>query len=194
MGVIDRLINGAESARDEAARRAERLRLPQRRSGPTWAGSMVIAAAAGIGGAMVAWLLDPDRGRSRRAQLGGQAAGTARRVARETGRVINAAGSTAAGKFEAAKYGGDGGATDLDDATLAEKVQTELFRDPSVQKGSLNVNVERGIVVLRGEVSDDEMRRTLEERAGQIQGVWSVRNLMHLPGEPAGEEVVSSGA
>jgi osmotically-inducible protein OsmY len=45
------------------------------------------------------------------------------------------------------------------------------------------VNVEHGIVVLRGEVADDGMRGKLVSRAGAIPGVWSVHDLMHLPGE-----------
>jgi osmotically-inducible protein OsmY len=40
-------------------------------------------------------------------------------------------------------------------------------------------------VVLRGEVPTDAMREKLEKRASAIAGVWSVENLLHLPGEPA---------
>lgn len=192
MDIIDRVMSRAETARGEALRRAELMRAP-RRSGPGWRGTVLLAAAAGVGGALVAWLLDPDRGRSRRAQLGGQAAGTARRVVRQTERAINAASSTAAGKLEAARHADDAPG-DLDDATLTAKVETELFRDPSVPKGALNVNVERGIAVLRGEVPDEAMRQALVDRAAAIGGVWSVRNLLHLPGEPAGEEVVGTTA
>ena len=67
--------------------------------------------------------------------------------------------------------------------TLTAKVETKLFRDPSVPKGTININVERGIVVLRGEVPDAEMRDRLATEAGAIGGVWSVHNLLHLPGE-----------
>jgi hypothetical protein len=45
---------------------------------------------------------------------------------------------------------------DYDDATLAQKVMTELFRDQHVPKGAINVNVENGV---------------------------ALENLMHLPGE-----------
>ncbi len=38
---------------------------------------------------------------------------------------------------------------DYDDATLAQKVMTELFRDPHVPKGAINVNAENGVVLLR---------------------------------------------
>ena len=71
------------------------------------------------------------------------------------------------------------------DATLKERVESELFRDPEVPKGAININAEQGIVVLRGEVSDETMRESLAARAGEIEGVWYVENLLHLPGEPA---------
>jgi osmotically-inducible protein OsmY len=37
-----------------------------------------------------------------------------------------------------------------DDAALARKVETELFRDADVPKGDINVNAEDGVVFLRG--------------------------------------------
>jgi osmotically-inducible protein OsmY len=61
-----------------------------------------------------------------------------------------------------------------------------------VPKGAINLNVERGILVLRGEVPDDGMRRRLAEEAAGIEGVWSVHNLLHLPGEPAEEMAAST--
>jgi osmotically-inducible protein OsmY len=65
------------------------------------------------------------------------------------------------------------------------KVESELFRDPSVPKGSININVEQGVVVLRGEVPDPELAERLEHEARAIPGVWEVENLLHGPGEPA---------
>jgi osmotically-inducible protein OsmY len=65
------------------------------------------------------------------------------------------------------------------------KVETELFRDPAVPKGAINVNVEHGVVVLRGEVNDESLKHRLEELAGKVEGVDGVRNLLHLPAEPA---------
>ena len=79
------------------------------------------------------------------------------------------------------------------DVTIRARAESELFRDADVPKGTININVERGIIVLRGEVPDDAMRRRLAEQAAAIDGVWSVRNLLHLPGEPA-EEMAASTA
>ena len=72
-----------------------------------------------------------------------------------------------------------------DDATLAQKVETELFRPRDVPKGQINVNVQQGVVQLRGEVPHEQMMRELVERARGIAGVLDVENLLHLPGTPA---------
>ena len=69
--------------------------------------------------------------------------------------------------------------------TVRDRVESELLGDPSVPKGAINISAERGIVVLRGEVPDEGMRTQLGERAAAVRGVWSVENLLHLPGEPA---------
>lgn len=162
-------------------------------TGHGWSVTAFIAALAAAAGAVAAFLFDPARGRARRARLIDQGAATLRRTARQSQRAIGAARATASGGISAATHVASEGSTDLEDAALAAKVETQLFRDPSVPKGSINVNVERGIVVLRGEVPDAEMRDRLASEAERIGGVWSVHNLLHLPGEPVGELSVEAG-
>jgi osmotically-inducible protein OsmY len=72
-----------------------------------------------------------------------------------------------------------------DDARLTDKVETEIFRDADVPKGDVNVNVEFGKVVLRGQVESQELIDDLVARTRGIEGVNDVENLLHLPGEPA---------
>ena len=72
-----------------------------------------------------------------------------------------------------------------EDATLAHRVETELFRSDDVPKGQINVNVEYGKVVLRGEVGSREMIDDLVRRTSEIEGVKGVENLLHTPGEAA---------
>lgn len=156
--------------------------------GPGWLGAVVMATITGAAGAIAAMLLDPARGRGRRARLIDQGTAAVRRTARQSARAVRGARATASGALAAATHAGNGDSSGFDDATLAAKVETELFRDPSVPKGSMNVNVERGIVVLRGEVPDADMRDRLANEAGSIAGVWSVHNLLHLPGEPVEDE------
>jgi gas vesicle protein len=156
------------------------------RSGDTPAGRRFLLPAlfGAAFGAITAWLLDPDRGRSRRARLADQTAAIARRGIRLAERQQRMIGSLAAGKMSALRSQPDA-ETAANDATLKEKVESELLRDPKIPKGAININAEQGIVVLRGEVPDEAMREKLEKRASTIPGVWSVENLLHLPGEPA---------
>jgi hypothetical protein len=156
--------------------------------GPGWVGTTMIAALTGAAGAIAAFLLDPARGRGRRARLIDQGGATVRRTIRQSGRALRTIRTTASGSMAAATHPGDGDTARLDDATLAAKLETRLFRDPSVPKGSINVNVERGIAILRGEVPDAEMRDRLASEAAAVGGVWSVHNLLHLPGQPIEEE------
>lgn len=72
-----------------------------------------------------------------------------------------------------------------DDATLAHKVESIIFRDADVPKGQINVNAEDGVVTLRGEVPDETMLEALVERTREIAGVRRVESLLHLPGQDA---------
>ena len=69
------------------------------------------------------------------------------------------------------------------DETIAERVRSEIFRPGDAPKGSVNVNVEQGVVYLRGEVADRESIQQLVGVAGSIPGVKRVESLLHGPGE-----------
>jgi osmotically-inducible protein OsmY len=144
---------------------------------------LLAALAVGVG-ALLAFMLDPARGRSRRAYARDRAAATARRTARTLGRTGRVVGANVAGlRQKAANMGATGEVPN--DATLAHKVESVLFRDPGVDKGRINVNAEDGVVVLRGVAESTDQIRTLEERVRDIDGVEDVENLLHLPGTPA---------
>jgi len=186
MGIMDRTTKDVKQAGDRA-----RSRIAGQRNGPGWVGALALGTIGAIGGALVAFLTDPQRGKARRAQLLDQGAATVRNASREAERAIRSAASLAEGKFEALTEGGSRVAP-TDDVTLRDRAETELFRDDSVPKGTININVERGILVLRGEVPDAKMRERLVSKAEGIDGIWSVRNLLHLPGEPAEEELAET--
>ena len=76
----------------------------------------------------------------------------------------------------------------MDDNTLKSKVETELFRDPEVPKGQINVHVVDGIVELRGEVTRPEVKKALAAKAEAIPEVREVSNLLHLPKTPPPEK------
>jgi gas vesicle protein len=165
----------------QAGRSAEEMS-GRRRPGP---GRFLAIGAIGAAiGAAIAFLFDPQRGRARRAQLVDRSAATLRDVGHQAEHGARRVASTVQGKIAAVGANGSGEPMP-NDASLANKVESELFRDPDIPKGAINVNVEQGVVVLRGEVPDAELGERLEHEARAIPGVWEVENLLHLPGEPA---------
>jgi hypothetical protein len=150
--------------------------------------SMRTAAVAGTAGATLGWVggffLDPARGRSRRRQAVDRTAGLVRRSLRRALRVPRGAIAWLTGKARRLRHLREA-PKDLDDTTLARKVETELFRGPDVPKGQINVNAQGGLVQLRGVVPTAEMMRDLVERARAVRGVRDVESLLHLPGTPA---------
>lgn len=141
--------------------------------------SMLLGAAVGAAGI---FLLDPDRGRSRRARLTDQAAALARRGRRRLDRATRLVTATVEGKVEALRHVGPG-APPANDAALVERIETAVYRDPSIPKGAININAENGVVVIRGELPDLETRERLDAAIRHVTGVWGVSDLTHLVGE-----------
>lgn len=146
---------------------------------------MRVFALFAAAGAAIAYFFDPTSGRRRRAVARDRSAAIVRTTFRRARRVRRHAQAEAYGAAKKIQHLSEEPKPRPDDATLAQKVQTEIFRDADVPKGEINVNAENGIVVLRGEVGTPEMIRDLEARARRVQGVEQVENLLHLPGTPA---------
>jgi osmotically-inducible protein OsmY len=72
-----------------------------------------------------------------------------------------------------------------DDATLKDKVESELFRSEHEVKGAINVNAQEGVVQLRGQLPSQDLIDALVARTHKIQGVRDVENLLHTPGTEA---------
>ncbi|MGH2379253.1 MAG: BON domain-containing protein [Candidatus Limnocylindria bacterium] len=140
---------------------------------------------AGAAGLVAMYFLDPDRGRRRRALVRDRAAGTVRRASAAGERVQRRVASDAYGVGRKMSHAGTAEEEPPNDATLAQKVMTELFRDPAIPKGSININAENGVVQLRGQVGRPEEILEIEGRARRVTGVLDVENLLHLPGTPA---------
>jgi osmotically-inducible protein OsmY len=136
-------------------------------------------------GALVAGLgvLLLDRGRRRRLvqRLNGLVHGARRRGER----VAGAAAAEAYGLGKKAAHLREQQKETPNDATLAAKVESQVFRDPGMPKGSVAVNAEGGVVILRGEVERPELIAELEQKVRKVQGVRDVENLLHLPGTEA---------
>ena len=74
---------------------------------------------------------------------------------------------------------------DVDDVTLARKVETEIFRAPDAPKGDVSVDVQAGVANLRGTVADESWITKLADDAKKVDGVKGVNNLLHRPGTPS---------
>jgi osmotically-inducible protein OsmY len=73
----------------------------------------------------------------------------------------------------------------VDDKTLVDRVESEIFRDPSIPKGRVNITSRSGVVVLNGELGDESEIKRVEGAVRKVQGVIGVENFMHLPGTPS---------
>ncbi len=172
MATIDEL-------REEAA-----SRLPRRDGGSPLPSLLAIGLGGLAGGALV-YLFDPDRGRARRAEARDRIGALVRRSTRHAERLGRAASAQAYGVSQKVTHLRTEQGEPLDDASLQQKVESELFRDPSIPKGQININAERGVIVLRGQLESPEQIADIESRVRRIAGVWDVQNLLHLPGLPA---------
>ena len=140
--------------------------------------TFLLGAAAG---AAAAHFLDPDNGARRRNTLRDRGASQARSAAS----TAQSQASHVAGQAKGAASAVTPSSTrleDADDVTLARKVETEIFRPEDAPKGQVDVNVENGIVFLRGKIERPEIIKDLESRARKVQGVREVENLLHTPG------------
>jgi BON domain len=135
-----------------------------------------------VSGAAAAFVLDPEVGRQRRERLAARARRSQRRLI-QSGRkgALRWRGHAkgAAHRIYA------GSPAPLDDMGLAHRVESVLFRDTSVPKGSISVNAESGNVFLRGQVESLEQVEHATQVTRRIPGVEEVVNLLHLPGTPA---------
>jgi osmotically-inducible protein OsmY len=121
-----------------------------------------------------------------------RAAGVVRFATRRAGRIGRGVASLASGKAKAlrnrptAKPG-------MDDRTLKNKVESEIFRPAGSPKSTVSVNVVNAVVELRGEVKNPDAKKELEEKARSVPEVRDVRNLLHLPKVPAPGRADSPG-
>ena len=149
-------------------------------------------ALVGAVGAALMYFLDPQQGRRRRSMGRDRTAAFFRRGFRRLERGARGAYAEVYGVTQKVTHLREEEKEQPDDVTLARKVETEIFRDPNVPKGNINVNAEDGVVYLRGEADRPELIEELEEAVRKIQGVKGVENLLHLPGTPAPTKSESS--
>jgi len=138
--------------------------------------------SAAMGGAALAYFVDPQNGRRRRHQSRDQLLSLVRHGTKRGRKLVHHAASDAAGQARRAAHAIRPSAeVELDDATLVDKVESIVFRNHDLPKGQININAENGVVFLRGQVDRPELVETLEARVGKVQGVKGVENLLHTP-------------
>jgi hypothetical protein len=172
---------GATKAGGRGIRRSAELTTAQARAVPVVGG---LAAGAALGAAS-AYYLDPESGKRRRHVTRDKMLKYARRGAAETRRKADYASGAAVGAVNARTPSPRDPEHDLNDPALANKVESEIFRDSETPKGKVNVNAENGVVYLRGEVESPGEAEALAEAARGVAGVTAVESLLHVEGEPA---------
>jgi gas vesicle protein len=145
---------------------------------------MGIFALGGALGALAAYFFDPQNGKGRRHQFRDRSLALFRSGGRKAARAGRGVAADTYGVAKKAQHLKEE-PKDFDDATLADKVRSEVLRDPEMPKGHINVNVQNGVVQLRGEVRSRDLIDELVSQTRKVNGVRDVENLLHAPGEQA---------
>ncbi len=156
---------------------AIRRRTAKQRSGPAMLG------AAGAG-AVLAYFLDPQLGRTRRVRTKDQVAGMFRRTAKRTERKAEQKAQWAQDRAHGLIYE----ATHSDqppenDATLVAKVRSEVLGAEDLQRYTINVDAHDGVVTLRGQVESSADIQRVGDATARVTGVREVESYLHLPGQ-----------
>jgi osmotically-inducible protein OsmY len=138
---------------------------------------MMIYALFAVAGAALAYLFDPQSGKRRRHVARDKTVSFFRRKGRRAARAVV---SESYGLAMKATHTRETSKPQPNDATLVQKVESEVFRDPTIPKGQINVNAENGVVFLRGAVDSPELISELEKATREVKGVQGVENLLHL--------------
>ncbi len=138
---------------------------------------------AAIGAALM-YFFDPREGARRRSMARDRALAFFRRRGSEAARAGKAVAAETYGAKQKVAHRTEE-PKEFDDVTLANKVRSEIFRPEGSPKGDVDVNVEDGVVYLRGQVPEQELIDDLVGRARSVQGVQGVESLLHVPGTEA---------
>jgi osmotically-inducible protein OsmY len=154
--------DAVREARRQARRQVTRARIAAARAragGRAKASGIPTKAvgAAGAAGLAAGYFLDPDSGKRRRHVARDRALGLVRRGARKRAPEKPAP----------------------NDQALAERVKSEIFQPAEAPKDSVNVNVENGVVYLRGKVKRPDEIKKLVKEAESVDGVRGVESLLH---------------
>jgi hypothetical protein len=131
----------------------------------------VSGAAAG---AALQYLFDPQRGRSRRARLGDQAAARIRDLGELAGRKARYRRGKLKGLLHEISPGKSTGSFNDDDLIL-QRIRSQVIGPLGGNDQAIGLRVAGGVVVLTGKIPEP-MRIDLVKRIGSIEGVRQVED------------------
>ena len=142
-----------------------------------------LMAGASIG-AVAAYLLDPVAGKGRRARLRDRAGADLRRARWRGEKLRRHASNVIEGKVHELP-GHQDTERPMDDATIAQRIRSEVLGRPALDAGEIIVDVDEGVARLRGQLDDSGQISELVEQTKRIPGVRDVETLIHQAGAPA---------
>jgi len=179
----------AASAEDSLSTQIRRQRKAARSRLPKRSGRSPLAVIAGaVAGAIAVYFLDPERGRARRAQFVDWSGARLRRGWHNLNQLGARTGSNAAA-FPQRMVRLRSGPRPADDLTLRDRVESEVFGNPDVPKGRINLDVESGVVTIRGQLDNALQIAAVEKAVLRVPGVHGVENLLHVNGTAAPNKV-----
>lgn len=91
-------------------------------------------------------------------------------------------------------FGVTGCSHPVSDADLTKNVQSAISSDPAINHQPVQVNVQKGVVTLSGNVSDDTASTVAAEDAAKVKGVKEVVNSLEVAGIQVAPTVLSPSA
>jgi hypothetical protein len=150
------------------------------RGGP----SRLAVLAGAAAGAIAVYFFDPQQGRARRTQFVDWSGARLRRGWSALNQLGARTGSNAAA-FPQRMVALRSGPRPADDLTLRDRVESEVFRSGDLPKGQINLDVESGVVTIRGQVENAFQIASVEKAVMKVPGIVGVENLLHVDGTPA---------
>lgn len=143
-------------------------------------------------GAALAYFFDPNQGARRRNVARDKLGSLLRRGADRSADTARYAGGQAQGAMQSAAQSVAPSVAphapdnpNPDDTTLTDRVESEIFRDPKLPKGDININTVDGVVELRGELETQQAIDDLIAKVRAIPNVRDVTSYLHVPGTVA---------
>jgi|SRR5687767_12459906 osmotically-inducible protein OsmY len=142
----------------------------------------VIGAA--LVGAAAAYLFDPLSGGGRRARLRDRTSAILRRARWRGEKLQRHAGNVIQGKMHKIRDLGEADRP-MDDATIAQRVRSEVLGRPDFRADDIIVDVENGLARLRGQMEHPGRIEVIVDLTKKIPGVRAVETFIHAPGSSA---------